>query len=190
MFFKNKKIIVAITGASGIIYGIRLVEELINKAKIYLIISKVAEAVAKYEEVLNRLNKIKEDVEKTYSERDLESSISSSSFNQDAMIIAPCSMKTLAGIASGYAENLILRAADNTLRLKKPLILVIRETPLNTIQIQNMLKVALAGAIIMPAAPAFYHKPKTIDDLVDFIVGKVLDVLGYNHKLYEKWSNH
>jgi len=184
-----RKIVVAITGASGIIYGIRLVEELLRTSEVYLIVTDNAKTVAKYEGVHERLNELVEKV-KTYSEHDMDCTIASSSFNQDAMIIAPCSMKTLAGIASGYSENLVLRVAENTLRLKRPLILVIRETPLNTIHILNMLKVSLAGAVILPASPAFYNRPKSIDDIINFIVGKVLDVLKIHHKLYKKWQTY
>lgn len=184
-----RKIVVAITGASGIIYGVRLVEELLKRAEIYLIITNNAKTVAKYEGLSRELEKLKEKV-KTYNEHDLDSSIASSSFNHDAMVVSPCSMKTLAGIASGYSDNLVLRVADNTLRLRKPLILVIRETPLSTIHILNMLKASIAGAIILPAAPGFYHKPKTVDDMVNFVVGKVLDILGFNHSLYKRWETY
>jgi len=184
-----KKVIIAITGASGIVYGIKVVEELSKRFKVYLVLTDKAEMVAKYEGVYEKLNKLKKRV-KTYREHDIDSSIASSSFNHDAMVISPCSMKTLAGIASGYSENLVLRVAENTLKLKKPLILVIRETPLNTIHILNMLKVSIAGGIILPASPAFYHKPKSVDDMVSFIVGKVLDILGVQHNLYKKWETY
>lgn len=184
-----KKVIIAITGASGIVYGIKLIEELLKCFKVYLVLTDRAEIVAKYEGVYEKLNELKNSV-KTYKEHDIDSSIASSSFNHDAMVISPCSMKTLAGIASGYSENLVLRVAENTLKLKKPLILVVRETPLNTIHILNMLKVSIAGGIILPASPAFYHKPKTVDDMVSFIVGKVLDILGVQHSLYKKWETY
>ena len=103
------------------------------------------------------------------------------------MIIAPCSMKTLAGVASGFAENVILRAADIALKEKRKLILVPRETPLNTIHLRNMLNLSKQGALIVPAMPAYYHKPKNIEALVDFIVGRVLDLIEIEHTLYKGW---
>ncbi|MEM2703730.1 MAG: UbiX family flavin prenyltransferase, partial [Candidatus Bathyarchaeia archaeon] len=106
----------------------------------------------------------------------------------NGMVIIPCSMKTLAGIAHGYTDNLLLRAADVILKEKRPLIIVPRETPLNVLHLENMLKLAKIGVVILPAMPAFYHKPKTIGDLIDHIVGKVLDALQIEHELYEKWK--
>lgn len=104
------------------------------------------------------------------------------------MVVIPCSMKTLAGIASGFADNLLLRAADCTLKERRPLVLVPRETPLNTIQLRNMYTLSRAGVTILPAAPGFYHRPEKIGDLVDHIVGKALDIFGVEHDLYRRWN--
>lgn len=104
------------------------------------------------------------------------------------MVVLPCSMKTIAGIACGFADNLLLRAADCTLKERRPLVLVPRETPFNTIHLRNMLTLAEAGAIILPAAPGFYHRPDRIEDLVDHIVGKALDIFEVDHHLYRRWK--
>ena len=184
------RLIVAITGASGVVYGKRLLEVLQNKKiETHLIISKAAEKIIEHE-----LGTAKKDIEKlathAYSVDDLTAPIASGSFKTDAMIIIPCSMKTLAGIAHGYAENLILRVADVMLKEKRKLILVPRETPLNTVHIGNMLKLARQeGVIIAPAMPAFYHKPANLSAIVDFIVGKVLDLLDIEHTLYVRWKS-
>jgi len=181
-------LIVAITGASGVIYGKRLLEVLRErKVETHLLVSKAAEKVIKHE-----LETTKEELEKlasyAYDDEDLTTPIVSGSFKTDGMIIIPCSMKTLAGIAHGYSENLILRAADVTLKEKRKLILVPRETPLNVVHLRNMLDLASQGVSIVPAMPAYYHKPEKIEDLVDFVVGKVLNLLGIEHKLFESWS--
>jgi 4-hydroxy-3-polyprenylbenzoate decarboxylase len=182
------RLIVAITGASGVIYGMRLLKVLQEKnVETHLIISKAAEKVVEHE-----LEKAKEDIEKlathTYNVDDWGAPVVSGSFKTDGMIIIPCSMKTLAGVAHGYSDNLVLRAADVTLKEKRTLVLVPRETPLNVVHLHNMLVLAKQGVTILPAMPAYYHKPKHIDDLVDFVVGKVLDLLGINHALYKRWS--
>lgn len=104
------------------------------------------------------------------------------------MLVIPCSMKTLAGIASGYSDNLLLRAADVTLKEKRRLVLVVRESPLSLIHLENMARVARAGAVVLPAMPAFYHRPKSVDDLVDQIVGKALDMVGVEHDLFRRWD--
>ena len=182
------RLIVAITGASGVVYGKRLLEVLQNKKiETHLIISKAAEKIIEHE-----LKTTKKDIEKlasyVYSVDDLTAPTASGSFKTDAMIIIPCSMKTLAGIAHGYAENLILRTADVMLKEKRKLILVPRETPLNAIHISNMLELAKQGVTIVPAMPAYYHKPKNINDIVGYVVGKVLDCLEIEHALFKRWT--
>ena len=181
------KLTIAITGASGVIYGKRLLEVLQNKKiETHLVISQAAKKIIKHELETSEktLEKLADHVHEI---DDWSSPIVSGSFKMDGMVIVPCSMKTLAGIASGFAENVILRAADVTLKEKRKLILVPRETPLNTIHLRNMLDLAKQGAIIVPSMPAYYHKPKNIEDLVDFVVGKVLDILGIEHTLYKRW---
>ena len=182
------KLILAITGASGVIYGKRLLEVLRNKnVDVHLVISQAAERIIAHE-----LGITKKSLEKLanhfYEVNDWSSPIVSGSFKTDAMVIAPCSMKTLAGIANGFAENVILRAADVALKEKRKLILVPRETPLNTIHLQNMLDLTKQGVIIVPAMPAYYHKPKTIEEIIDFVVGRVLDKLDVEHSLYKRWQ--
>ena len=184
----NLRLIVAITGASGVIYGKRLLEVLKEKrVETHLIVSKAAEKVIEHE-----LEMTKKDLERlashVYSLDDLNAPFMSGSFQTDGMIIIPCTMKTLAGIASGYSDNLILRAADVTLKERRKLIVVPRETPLSVVHLRNMLEVAKLGVFVVPAMPAYYYKPKRIDDLVDFVVGKVLDCLGLEHKLFKRWT--
>ncbi|MDH5783805.1 MAG: UbiX family flavin prenyltransferase [Candidatus Bathyarchaeota archaeon] len=183
------RLIVAITGASGVVYGRRLLEALREKkVETYLVVSKAAEDVIKHE-----LNMTKRELEKlanyVYDVNDLSAPIVSGSFKTDGMIVIPCSMKTLAGITHGYSDNLILRAADVTLKEKRKLILVPRETPLSVVHLRNLLDLASQGVFILPAMPAYYHKPKKIEDLTDFIVGKALDLLGIEHELFKRWSS-
>ncbi len=182
------RIIVAITGASGVVYGKRLLEVLSDKnIETHLIISKGAEEI-----IASELSSKKHDIEKlathVYQMNDLSSPLSSGSFIVDAMVIVPCSAKTLAGIANGYSDNLILRAAEVTIKQGRKLILVPRETPVSAIQIENMLKLARIGVVILPAMPAFYHNPKNINDLIDFVVGKILDSLDIAHNLFKRWT--
>ena len=182
------RLVIALTGCSGIIYGVRLLEVL-KEAGIEtdLIVSPSAEKVLEIE-----LGKKIKDVEslstKIHGHCDLAASISSGSVKTDGMIIAPCSMKTLGSIASGVTSDLISRAADVTLKQERPLVLVPRETPLNLIHIENMAKVKRAGATILPAMPGFYHGPKDVSQLVDFVVGKILDALDIDHELYKRWG--
>ncbi len=183
-----ERLVVGVTGASGAVYAKRLLEVLNEKnIETHIIVSKTAEKIINHELEMSRV-----EFEKlgrySYREDEVDAPLSSGSFKTDGMIIIPCSLKTLAGIACGYTDNLILRAADVTLKEKRTLILVPRETPLNAIHLHNMLKLARIGVIILPAMPAFYHKPKKIEELVDFIVGKILDLLGIEHQLFKRWS--
>jgi len=182
------RIVVGFSGASGIIYGIRLLEVLKEKGvETHLIISRGAGETLALETSYS-LDYVKSLASVTYRINDIAASVASGSFKTNGMVIIPCSMKTLSGIALGYSDNLLLRAAEVTLKERRPLILVPRETPLNLIHLRNMLRAAHAGAIILPAMPAFYHKPKTIDDLINHLVGKILDILGIEHELFKRWK--
>jgi len=175
------KIVVAITGASGSIVGLRLIEELKKKkVKVITLISEMGKKVSEEETGV----KLKPD----YEDDDLFAPITSSSQKIDAFIICPCSMKTLAAIANGYSNNLITRVADICLRMRKKLLICVRETPYSLIHIENMKKVTLAGGIIIPLNVAYYFKPKSIDDITNFFVGKILDLLNVENKLYKRWK--
>ncbi|MFH1307191.1 MAG: UbiX family flavin prenyltransferase [Candidatus Micrarchaeota archaeon] len=175
------KILLAITGASGIAYGTRLLSHLKNTPhEIKTIISEGAKKVAQAENSPLPSS--------DYDENDLTAPCASGSNSPDAMIICPCSLKSLGEISNGVGSNLISRAAEVMLKERKKLILVIRETPYSLIAIKNMESVTLAGGVVLPASPAFYHSPKKIDDLIDFICGKVLDQLKIGHKLFKRWK--
>ncbi len=175
------RILVAITGASGIGYGTRLVKSLKKtKQETYTVISKGAFLVAKEE----KATLPKPDFE----ENNLAAPFASGSHKFDAMVICPCSLKTLGEIANGVGNTLISRAAEVALKERRKLVLVVRETPFSLIAIENMRLVTLAGGVIMPACPGFYHKPKKVEDLMDFVVGKVLDQLEIQHKLFKRWK--
>ncbi len=181
------EVVVGITGASGVIYGIRLLEVLREKGiRTHLIITRAGKITIGYE-TSYKVSDVEALAHKTYQEDDIAASIASGTYRFDSMVVIPCSMKTLSGIVHGYSDNLLLRAAEVALKEDRKLILVPRETPLSVIHLENMLKAARAGAIILPAMPAFYTKPKTIGDIVDYVVGRVLDVLGVEHSLYSRW---
>lgn len=179
------KVIVAITGASGVVYGLRLVEVLKELGiETHCVVSKIAKRLIEHEVGGYDLS----GAAMVYSEDDIEAPPSSGSALFDVMVIIPCSMKTLASIANGMASNLIARAADVMMKEGRRLVLVPRETPLSPIHLENMLRLSRAGVTILPAMPAFYHKPKGLDDMVDFIVGKTLDSMGIKNDLYRRWG--
>ncbi len=177
------RIVVGVTGASGAPLALRLLENL-SDHEVHLVISRNAREVIR----LELGEEVSFPCSYSYQEDDFSSPLASSSFPIDAVVVIPCSMKTLAAIAHGFADNLITRAAENALKMGKPLILVPRETPLSLIDIENMRKAKQAGAVILPAMVAYYHRPRSVQDITDFIVGKVLDVLGIEHRLYTRWG--
>ena len=180
------KIIVAITGASGVILGKRLVQEL-KGHDVHLIVSSSAAEVAKHEKVdLTALDGLA----KVHGEHNMCSPLASSSNPVDAMVVVPCSMKTLSAMANGYDDTLVARAAENVLKMGERLVVVPRDTPLTLAAIENMRKLKLAGAIILPPNVAYYSEPKTVDDLTDFLVGKIMDALRIEHRLYKRWHGH
>ena len=182
------KLVIGITGASGMIYPLRLLEFLKEKKiETHLIISEPAETLIKHELGHDKREMFKY-VSNHYNVNDLSSSIASGSQFFDAMAIIPCSMNTLAAIANGYSDNLIRRVADVAIKEKRKLIIVPREAPLSAIHLENLLKLSRLDVIIIPACPAFYHKPKNLDEAVNFIVGKVLSQLGIDHDLYKAWK--
>jgi len=182
-------LIVGMTGASGVIYGIRLLEVLstIKGVETHLIISKACEANIKYETDWT-IDNVRSLSNFTYDIEDIEAQLASGSFKSDGMIIAPCTIKTMSALANSYNDNPLIRAGDVTLKERRRLILLIRETPLHIGHIRNMEKLTEMGAIIMPPVPAFYHRPKTIGDIIDHTVGKVLDMFGIEHNLFERWA--
>lgn len=197
-----KTVTLAFTGASGMPYGVRLLECLIGAGvRVYLIYSQVAQVVARQEMDLSLPGRAAEaqawlserfhaqpDQLRVFGREEWYAPVASGSNPADAMVICPCTMGTLAAIAAGLAENLIQRAADVMLKERRPLILVPRETPLSAIHLENMLNLARAGAVILPANPGFYHRPATVQALVDFVVARVLDQLGIPNALIPRWG--
>jgi 4-hydroxy-3-polyprenylbenzoate decarboxylase len=184
-----RDLVIAITGATGAVYGVRLLQVLRADPGIrtHLLLSSAGVLNLKQELDMGRAEaEALADV--VHNVRDVGTSIASGSFQTDGMVIAPCSMKTLAAVAHGLADNLITRAADVTLKERRRLILMVRETPFNLAHIRNMEAVTLMGGIIFPPLPGFYHRPKTIEAMVDHTVGRVLDLLHVNHQLTPRWQ--
>ena len=183
------KLVVGITGASGAVYGIRLLEVLssISTVETHLTVTRYAEDIIEYE-TGRKLDDIRKLVDGFHHVENMSAPIASGSFLTGGMIIAPCSAKSLSAVANSYTDNLLIRAADVTLKEGRKLVLVVRETPLHIGHIDNMKKAAMMGAIILPPVPAFYHKPETIDDIVNHTVGKILDTFSIEHKLFKRWG--
>ena len=182
------KVALGVTGASGAAYGVRLASELAKAGtELTIIVSDAAKQVLATE-TRDGLKQLKS-YGKLLTERDIDADVASGSARTDAVVVCPCSMKTTAAIANGYAYNLICRAADVAIKEQRKLVLVVRETPLSAIHLENMLKLARLGVVILPASPGFYHEPRTVNDMVNHVVGKVLDVLGIESELYKRWSS-
>jgi 4-hydroxy-3-polyprenylbenzoate decarboxylase len=184
------RIVVGISGSSGVIYGIRFLQALVRmEIETHLILSKWAVQNIKIEtnEDICTIEKIANFV---YDEKDMAASISSGSFKTGGMAVIPCSMKTLSSIANGYDDNLLSRAASVTIKEKRKLVVVPRETPLSTIHIANMLRLSELGVTILPAMPGFYHKPKSIEDLISHIVGKTLDQFEIKNDSFKRWDTN
>lgn len=177
--------VIAMTGASGCMYGIRLLQEL--RGEKILVISEMAKRIIPQETGYS-VGDVEKLADKVYDDSDLFASISSGSFRFDAMIVCPCSSSSLAKISNGLADTLITRAAAVTLKESRKLILVVRETPKSAIMLENELRLARCGVCILDANPGFYSKPRTVDDMIDFVVGRCLDQLGIEHSLYRKWE--
>ncbi len=195
-----KQITVAITGASGAIYALRTLRALLmREVAVDVVISEFGWMLLRDEAgfdgkqrdfggFIRKLYGVSVDNMALHPLKNLAATLASGSAQSDGMVVVPCSMKTLAGIAHGLSRNLIERAADVTLKERRTLIIVPRETPMNLIQLRNMVAVAEAGAVVVPAMPAFYQKPETFDDLADFVVGRILSLLGIEHDLYPAWA--
>jgi flavin prenyltransferase len=197
-----RNIIIAITGASGAIYAVRTLAALLERGcNIELVVSEFGRRLLRDElgdaAAIERLTAylaatygegVHAGTYTLHSNKDLGAKIASGSQDAEAMVIVPCSMKTLAGVAHGLSRNLVERSADVMLKERRPLIVVPRETPMSLPQLKNMVLCAEAGALLLPAMPAFYQKPKTIEHLADFMTGKILGALGFKHELYPSWK--
>jgi 4-hydroxy-3-polyprenylbenzoate decarboxylase len=182
-------LIIGITGATGAIYGIRLLEVLssMKDVETHLVISEAGAMTIEYE-TERRIEDVKKLASYSYDIDDVCACLSSGSFQRDGMIIAPCTIKTMSALANSFCHNLLVRAGDVTLKERKKLVLMVRETPLHLGHIRTMEKLTEMSAIIMPPMPAFYHKPVTIQDVVDQMVGKLLDIFSIKHNLFKRWS--
>lgn len=183
------RLIVGITGASGVIYGIRLLQMLrdLPEVESHLVISNGAKLNITLETDW-QTKAVAELADVVYSDNDLAAAISSGSYPVDGMVILPCSMKTLSGVVNSYADNLIVRAADVTLKEQRRLVLVPRESPLHVGHTRLMHEAATMGAVICPPAPAFYNNPQTVDDIIDHTVGRILDLFGFHCEAVKRWQ--
>jgi flavin prenyltransferase len=183
-----RRIIVGITGATGAVFGVRVLEALrAAQVESHLVLSKWGQQTVEHETGLS-LAQLREFATEVHATGNMAATVSSGSYITEGMIVAPCSMRTLAAIASGVGENLVHRAADVVLKERRKLVLMVRETPLSDIHLENMLRVSRAGAMILPPMPAFYNRPQTIDDLVDHIVARALDQFGIPAEFAKRWD--
>lgn len=185
----SRRLIVAITGATGVIYGVRLLQLLRELPGIesHLMISE-AGVLNLHQELEMRRKQVEALADVVHNVRDIGASIASGSFQSDGMIVAPCSMKTLASVAHGLSDNLIARAADVVLKERRRLVLMVRETPFNLAHLRNMTSVTEMGGIIFPPLPGFYHRPQSIAEMVDHTLGRVLDLFAIEHRLTPRWN--
>ncbi len=184
-----KRLIVGIAGASGVIYGVRMLEVLKNRGiETHLIISEAGKINIRIETDYD-VDDVLALADFTYSNKDIVASVASGSFLTMGMVVAPCTVKTLSGIANSYNENLLIRAADVQLKEKRKVALMFRETPLHKGHLRLLTQAADMGAHILPPVPAFYHHPKTLDDIINQSVGKALDYIGIEHDLFKRWDN-
>ncbi len=184
----SKKLIVGMTGASGSIFGIRLLEALADTdVETHVVVSKWAQRTMEYETGL-KLDYLKDLANEYYGPGDMGAKVSSGSFLTEGMVICPCSARSVAAIANGFGEHLVHRAADVILKERRPLVLVVRETPLNDIHLENMLKLSRMGVTMLPPMPAFYNHPQTIDDVVNHIVVRILDQFGIGTDFAKRWE--
>ncbi len=186
-----RRLVVGVSGASGVIYAIRLLEVLrsLEDVETHLVMSKAARQTVSYETEYT-VEQVEELADVQHSIMNIAAAIASGSFKTTGMVVVPCSMKTLSGIAMSFSENLLLRAADVSLKDRRPLVLLPRETPLHLGHLRLMVQVAEMGAVILPPMPAFYHRPKTVDEVINQTVNRVLDVLKIELKeeLFERWQ--
>lgn len=184
------RLIVAITGSSGVIYGIKMLEVLLElKMETHLVLSEWGKRNIRIE-TDKTIDYVKSLATKCYSNDNMAAAISSGSYKTEGMAVIPCSMKTLSSIANGYDDNLVSRAAGVCIKETRKLVIVPRETPISKIHLVNMLKLVEAGVVVLPAMPGFYYKPKSVGDLVSHIVGKVLDQFGIEHNIFKRWSQN
>ena len=195
-----RKYVFAITGATGSVIGIRVLREVVRVSEVHLLISSQSFPIIRHETGIDWLGDkeavVEDKVRKTlnsgnihyYHEMNLSAPVSSGSFKTDGMFIVPCTMKTLAGVAGGYTENLTQRAADVSIKEGRRLVISPREMPFSAIHLENMLKLARLGVRVGPPVMGFYHEPRTIDDMVDFIAGKLLDMMEIEHDIFKRWS--
>lgn len=183
-----RRIVVGISGASGVIYGVKLLKVLKDKdIETHLIISEAGMRNIEIETSYTP-TEVAAMATYAYNNNDVGAALASGSFLTDGMVVVPCTIKTLSGIANSYCENLLVRAADVTLKEKRKLVLLVRETPLHKGHLRLMTMAADMGAHILPPVPSFYHRPKTLDDLIDQTIGKVLDFLDIEHSLFARWG--